>query len=217
MSLEQFGPFADAFGQRELDVPGYLELLHLANPGVQVVIDRIERAALLDEAPGFVDALFDDPNWRPHLVGAIALVAADGRLGEASALWRAVDAGSWVTPQLVVTALFVDPRFSERLVERMESSCPISPPAGLSPIEQHSATGPANTVQRSAKLLASLLSVGKAVPKLSVWLGDVRAQPAVVEMLQHDVDDASNIADAWRKQLVAQFARRGRVLVPKAA
>lgn len=44
MTLTQFGPFAAVFEKGELAVPGYLELLHLHQPGAQIVIDRVERA-----------------------------------------------------------------------------------------------------------------------------------------------------------------------------
>jgi hypothetical protein len=65
MSLERFGPFADAFTRDGLDVPGYLELLGLQNRAAQVVIDRIEQALAHGDAFRFIDPLFDDPNWRP--------------------------------------------------------------------------------------------------------------------------------------------------------
>jgi hypothetical protein len=217
VSLEQFGPFADAFTRAGLEVPGYLELLGLQNRGAQVVIDRIEQALVRSGALRFVDPLFDDPNWRPHLVGAIALILDDGEHLDVGSLWRAIDGGSWVIPQLVVTALMVDRDFPTRLVERVESLCPVSVHPGLSPVERHSATGPANTIQRSAKLLASLLSVGAVLPSLSSWIPGVREQPTVTDLLKQDRDDAASIAAAWHRQLVEQFSLRGRTLKPKAA
>jgi hypothetical protein len=187
------------------------------DPTAQVVIDRIERALARDGALRFIDILFDDPNWRPHLVGAIALILDDGDRLEAGGLWRAIDAGSWVIPQLVVIALMVDREFPARLVERVESLCPVSVPLGLSPAERHSATGPGSSRQRSAKLLASLLSVGTAVPSLSSRIAGFREEPAVVELLKQDVDKASDIAASWQRQLVEQFRLRGRALKPKSA
>src|SRR5262245_4095528 len=211
MSLEPFGPFTDAFSQG-----GYLELLWLRSGTAQGVIDRIELALVRDGAR-FVDRLFDDPNWRPHLVGAIALILDDGAHLDAKCLWRAIDAGSWVIPQLVVTALMVDPAFPARLIERVENRCSISVPSGLSAPERHSATGPGSSIQRSAKLLASLLSVGAALPSLSSWIAGIREQPPVVQLLDEDVDNAPLIAEAWRRQLVEHFSLRGRALKPKAA
>ena len=65
------------------------------------MIDRVEQALSLQGAEEFVDVMFDDPNWRPHLVGAIALILDDGSRLSPTALWHAIDAGSWVIPQLV--------------------------------------------------------------------------------------------------------------------
>jgi hypothetical protein len=193
-----------------------MELLGLQNRAAQVVIDRIEQALARDGVFQFVDRLFDDPDWRPHLVGAIALVVDDGDNLDPRPLWRAIDAGSWVIPQLVVTALMVDRDFPERLVDRVERSCPISVPLGLSSIERHSASGPASNIERSAKLLASLLSVGSAVLSLASWIAGVRERPTVVDLLGQDFDNAPSIAAAWHRALVEQFSLRGRALKPKA-
>jgi hypothetical protein len=217
VSLEQFGPFAEAFSRDGLRVPGHLELLGLQNRAAQVVIDRIEQALTRDGAFQFVDRLFDSPNWRPHLVGAIALILDDCVHLDTRSLWRAIDAGSWVIPQLVITALMVDRDFPGRLVERVERSCPVSVPIGLSPVERHSATGPAGTIGRSAKLLASLLSVGTALPSMASWIASVREQATVVDLLKQDVDNAPSIAAAWHRQLLEHFSLRGRALKPKAA
>jgi len=141
---------------------------------------------------------------------------ARAALVHARPLWRAIDAGSWVIPQLVVTALMVDRDFPIRLVERVESWCPVSVHLGLSPVERHSATGPANPIQRSAKLLGSLLSVGAVLPNLSSWIAGIREEPTAMDLLKQDRDDAPGIAAAWQRQLVEQFSLRGRTLKPKA-
>ncbi|WP_437636896.1 hypothetical protein [Sorangium sp. So ce854] len=65
MTLTQFGPFAVVLEKGELTVPGYLELLHLHQPGAQIVIDRVERALSAGDPARWVAALFRDANWRP--------------------------------------------------------------------------------------------------------------------------------------------------------
>jgi hypothetical protein len=217
MSLSSFGPFADVFAKGELEVPGYLELLSLHRTSAQIVIDRIECAMSHDDPCPWVHALFDDPNWRPHLVGAIALIVDDGRHLPVAGLWRAVDAGSWVTPQLVVTAYLVDSSFSDQCRLRFANSAPIAAPAGLSPIERHSATGPGGIRQRSAKLVASLAALGSRVPSMSTWLGQVGATPEIANLIADDVDDSGNIAKEWLTAVESQFALRGRALKPKVA
>jgi len=217
MSLSKFGPFADVFAKGELVVPGYLELLSLNTTSAQIVIDRIERAISHDDPCPWVDALFDDPNWRPHLVAAIALILDDGQRLPIAGLWRAADAGSWVTPQLIVSAYLVDPGFLDQCRMRFANAGPVSPPVGLSPIERHSATGPGSIRQRSAKLLASLATVGSRVPSLSSWLGEVGSIPEIATLMAEDVDDSGQIAESWLSAVKYQFTLRGRELKPKAA
>ncbi len=217
MPLSDFGPFADVFSKGELAVPGHLELLGLHTPTAQVVFDRIERALAAGDPGPWLSALFGEANWRPHLVGAVALLLdGGGGSSHVESLWRAADSGSWVIPQLVVTALFVDPDFAARARSRVEGLCPVRVPHGLSLAERHSATGPGNERSRSAKLLAALLSVGARLPSLAHWIGGVRAKPEVAALLADDIDDAPAIADIWLGHLVAQFARRGRLLNPRA-
>lgn len=210
-----FGPFDQVFATGDLDVPGYLELLGLRNDSAQIVIDRIERAMSLEDSCPWIDALFDDPNWRPHLVGAIALVLDDARHLPIAGLWRAVDSGSWVTPQLVVSAYLVDSGFPDQCRKRLARAAPVSPPAGLSPIERHSATGPGSIRHRSAKLLASLIAVGCLVPSLTSWIGQARSKPEIASLIAEDIDDSGNIAEGWLAAVKRQFALRGRDLKPK--
>jgi hypothetical protein len=214
MSLSKFGPFASVFEKGQLAVPGHLELLNLQGPGADVVIDRIQVAIQSEELARWVDALFDDPNWRPHLVGAIAILLDGGAKLTTEPLWHAIDAGSWVTPQLVVTAYFADPLFPEHLVERINNRCEVTVPSGLSPVERHSATGPGGAVHRSAKLLASLLCLGERLPALSLFLQRISTEPEITELLGKDIDNAAAITERWYTQLTAKFASRHHGLVP---
>jgi hypothetical protein len=216
MTIAKFGPFASVFEKGELTVPGYLELLHLHGPGADVVIDRIQLALATEEPRRWIEALFDDRNWRTHLVGAIAILLDGGTRLDTVALWRALDSGSWVTPQLVVTAYFADPAFQEHLMERIRHRCQVNVPSALSPVERHSATGPGGTVYRSANLLASLLSMGKRLPALSLFLQQASADPDLAALLEKDIDNAAAITDSWCTQLIAHFAARHHVLIPRA-
>jgi hypothetical protein len=216
MSLEKFGPFASAFENGQLAVPGYLALLNLDGPDTDVVIDRIQSSMRSEDLVRWVDALFDDPNWRAHLVGAIAVLLDGGARLTAAPLWGAIDAGSWVTPQLVVTAYFADPNFPEHLIARLDHRCEIAVPSGLSPFTRHSATGPGGAVHRSAKLLSSLLCIGKRLPALASFLERASAEPDIAELLGKDIDNSSTITDRWYTQLTAHFASRQRELTPRA-
>jgi hypothetical protein len=214
MSLSKFGPFAEVFEKGELSVPGYLTLLGLMDDRAQIVMSRIERVVAGGDQEPWIGVLFEDPNWRPHLVGAVAMLLDDGPACCLASLWDAIDAGSWVTPQLVVSALFLDPDFKEAVRARIDNRCVVMPPSGLTPLERHSASGPAGIPARSAKLMASLLAVSAHVPSLSPWLAQVRQEPEVQDLLGADIDGSEAIADDWRKNLMRQFTQRGRSLGP---
>jgi hypothetical protein len=213
MSLEaSFGPFARAFEPGELEVPGHLELLHLGIPGAQIVIDRIDRALQCGDSIPWVAALLQDANWRPHLVGAIAMLlqpSLDHKL-----LWHAVDGGSWVTPQLVVTAMFVDPMFREQARSRVAALCPVVAPVGPTPVERHSATGPAGQQARSAKMLASLIAASVECSDLAPWREEVLQDERTKSLLAIDAswDASDRIVRSWSAAVREAFLVRGRRL-----
>lgn len=217
MSLTEFGPFAAVFERGELDVPGYLELLHLHGPGSRIVVDRIAGALADGDPTPWVAALFRQANWRPHLVGAVALLLDQNETLDREHLWGAVDSGSWVIPQLVATAVFVDSNFPQRAVDRVARLCPVVVPMGLSPAQRHSATGPDGTQERRAKMLASLLSASQAVPSLARWRLDCQREPYVAPLLKEgDWHRSGNIVTSWMSNAQRVFLERGRRLVPKA-
>jgi hypothetical protein len=100
-------------------------------PGCHIVIDRVEESIEECGVDGggelavWIGRLFAELNWRPHLVGAIALLLGAGRAAEIGALWRAIDRGSWVGPLLVVTADFRDPEFPSAARTRIAGRCPL--------------------------------------------------------------------------------------------
>jgi hypothetical protein len=217
MALTQFGPFAAVFEKGELDVPGHLELLHLHNPEAQIVIDRVERALSADDPTRWVAAMFRDANWRPHLVGAIAFLLDQSETLDRELLWRAIDSGSWVIPQLVVTAVFVDPSFPEKARVRVAKQCPVIVPVGLTPPERHSATGAEGVVGRSAKMLASLLAASAAVPSLERWAADLQREAHTEQLLKEDEWNRSDeIVASWMSNVRRAFLERGDILAPKA-
>lgn len=216
MSLAQFGPFANVFEASGLPVPGYLVLLNLGGPEVQIVIDRVAKALSQGNSQKWIDALFDDVNWRPHLVGAIAMILNERSSFSCASLWRAIDRGSWVIPQLVVTGFYADPTFVEQCRTRIDTAGPISVPQGLSPIERHSATGPAGVSARSSKLLASLVAVGRRIPSMESWLEQACLRSEIQELIKQDIDNSASITSEWLESVTESFAERGRKLSPKA-
>jgi hypothetical protein len=208
----EFGPFAAVL--KAPGEPAALSLLSMRGTEVGAVIDRIERALSADDSVRGAAALFASPDWRPHLIGAVALIVDGGRRLDSTALWTAIDAGSWVTPQLVTTAYLVDPAFAERLRDRIGATCTVVVPANLSPAERHRATGPATPEQRSAKLLASLVRIGMHAPALTGWLRTAASRPELAALQAADRDKSGNIAENWLENADRQFRARGRALVP---
>jgi hypothetical protein len=208
----EFGPFAGVLKSRGEPAP--LILLSMRGAQVGAVIDRVEQAMGSEDAVRAVDALFASPDWRPHLLGAVALILDAGRRFDPSAMWKAIDAGSWVTPQLVTTAYLIDPSFADRLRDRLDATCAVVIAPNLSPVERHRATGPATPEQRSAKMLASLVRIGMLAPALAGWLRTASSRPELAALQAADRDKAGNIAENWLKNVESQFRARGRVLAP---
>ncbi len=71
-------------------------------------------------------------------------------------------------------------------------------------------------MHRSAKLLASLICIGKRIPALSSFLEHASAEPELAELLGKDIDNSSNITDRWYTQLTTHFANRQLKLTPRA-
>ncbi len=208
----EYGPFAAVL--KSSGEPAPLTLLSMRGAEAAAVIGRIEQALCADDAVRGVGALFASPDWRPHLIGAVALILDSGRRLDPMAMWQAIDAGSWVTPQLVTTAYFIDPSFAARVRERIDAQCAVTVPANLSAAERHRATGPATPEQRSAKLLASLVRIGMLVPGLTGWLRAAASRPELAALQGADRDKSGNIAENWLKNVERQFRSRGRTLAP---
>jgi len=198
VSLEaMFGPFAPLFepvGQGEGSVPSYLVLLGLRSPSVDIVIDRIALALNADDSAQWVPALLRDANWRPHLVAALAFVLRPTL--DPQPLWDAIDRGSWVVPQLVVTAALVDPLFRARVRQRV------------------AATRPEDSPERSAKKLASILAISAELPDLAEWRASLLTDERVRALL--GLDTAWNCSDKivtqWWGALRTAFLTRDRTL-----
>jgi hypothetical protein len=210
----EFGAFAAVL--KSPGEPAPLTLLSMRGEEAGAVIGRIEQALSADDSVRAVGALFASPDWRPHLLGAVALILDANRRLDSSPLWQAIDAGSWVTPQLVTTAYLIDPSFAGRLRDRIDAKCAVTVPRNLSPAERHRATGPATPEQRSAKLLASLVRIGMLAPSLTGWLRTAASRPELAALQAADRDKSGNIAENWLENIDRQFRSRGRPLAPAA-
>lgn len=158
-----------------------------------------------------IDLLLEDPNWRPHLVAAVALAALGYREGTFKKLWNAIDSGSWVTPQLAVTAFLRDLTFSEQARLRIQSRCPVKEAAlgSMSALERHLAAGPAGSTERSAKTAASLIELAKQLPQTPGWLGGELSNPDLARLLAKDIHQSSSIAKEWLTRVKKMLSAEG--------
>jgi hypothetical protein len=75
--------------------------------------------ALAESGSAQVDQMLEDVAWRAQVIGALALVLGERRDSAHPALWRAIDGGSWVVPQLCAAAFLVDREFEAAAEERL--------------------------------------------------------------------------------------------------
>ena len=77
-------------------------------------IERM-RAVLRDYPPALVERdivrLLTARNWRFHNVACVVMACGFATEKTLSALWQGIRLGSWVSPQLCSTALYIDPNF----------------------------------------------------------------------------------------------------------
>jgi hypothetical protein len=143
-----FGPFEIVFHAKG---PGHLALLGgIDRADADDIVERINQALAAPAAPLYAKALLSGPDWRLHLVGAVAhLLDQAGRL-DRHPLWHAIDTGSWVTPQLVAAAALRDEQFAMKARTRIEQGCPIFP-ADLTGLEEHLYPDPQAATRAAAR------------------------------------------------------------------
>jgi hypothetical protein len=190
----QFGAFAPAFD----GFPAYLHLLNLdhGTEPLSLVATCCRASADVDRE---IALLLNDLDWRPHLVGGIALCFVPFRDERFAHLWRAFDSGSWVSPQLAAIASVCDPGFVELARVRLQALCPIidSRCNELSAPERHVSRGPGGNSQRSAKAAASLVEMLTLEAQSPDWLAAALSSSSLSGLLAQDVDQAREIARHW--------------------
>lgn len=160
---------------------GYLEFLWM-QPGAAVEVERLQ-ALVNSHPPEEVERdlcfLLDAHGWRPHLVACIALLCGRTTPRTLWYLWRAIQANSWVSPQLVVTASLVDPEFSDKALWVLPSAHLDSKAAGA-----------------LAAMLADRLDPEEDQPE-EVAVG--------LELGETNSDDPAHIARTWKQSVLQAF------------
>jgi hypothetical protein len=198
--------FTPLFDRSEtMPVPPYLILLgSLDRPeapmAIQAVSDAMQASSNLTTE---IVALFAEANWRPHIVGAVALLLGAANTETVRALWLALDSGSWTSPQLAVVASRCDPNFEREARHRILAGCPINRErlADLDWATRHSAAGPGSFTHQSGKILSALITLCRDRPTCRPWLERRLEDEDTQQLLKADYDGGGSIADYWREGL----------------
>jgi len=195
-TASEFGPFSVMFERGDLDVPAYLELLNLGHRDGAVAALRRLRAVLdaSEWSEAHLEALLAGLNWRPHLVGAVASLMVEDSHNMVPWLWRTLDTGSWVAPQICTALSFVQPSFVEAAHTRI-----------LAP----------NEPRPNCKVIASLLGLLRLEPTHLEFVVEAEGRPDVRELLEKDRawDNSDRIVERWRGGLL-ELARMETGLLP---
>ena len=196
----KFPIFQPMFERAEdVPIPLHLTLLNLGK-GSEVAVAALERLMGTDaDLTPQVVALLADFNWRPQLVGAVAMGLGAANEESRDALWRAFDSGSWVSPQLAAIAFLVDEDFEARSRLRIEAGCPINLDRlqGLDWVVRHSAAGPGNSASHSSKALSALAGLCQRLPSTHFWLEPILLRDEIQQSIQSDYDGGGRIATGW--------------------
>jgi hypothetical protein len=202
--LTAYGPFSVAFEPLGQDRNPYMSLLWLKGDSAEQIIHVIRAATTKTDAEECTLTLLRDVNWRPQLVGAIAARFLATR-PVVEQTWRAVDAGSWVSPQLAAVLSLVDPTFVTRATDRLASRCELKVDADYmidDPAERHSAQGPLGSRLRTAKTAAALQALLDEDVPTDRRVAELHTDAELQSLIAHDVDHAAGITLYWRSRLL---------------
>lgn len=160
---------------------GYLAFLHVGNVAGPL---RLVQSALADtpDRTAALERLLDTPDWRPHLVAAVAAFVSPEHT-PVEAFWARVAAGSWVVPQLAAVLSVVDPAYAARagrLIEALLDAAPEQPAWG-----------------RRAKDVAALGALLEAPP----------SDPRFAALVAADPDWGGQLATRWLARMREALAR----------
>lgn len=195
----------DAFAPVFESPHGYLALLHLTSNDAEAAVRLVRDCASSPSARLGMIELLQEVNWRPTLVAAVAALFIPANPDILKNLWKRIDSGSWVVPQIAVTLSIVDPDFMDRCKERLAENCPLdlSELRSLSALERHSAAGPAGGVERSAKAARALSWLAGQCEPRPDWLLQLLETPEYQSLVAQDMDSSDIIAEQWHRRIMA--------------
>ena len=166
--------------------------------GQSIALVKTCCSSVSDPFPDIIE-LLGDSNWRPHLVASVAIMISGYHSEAVRLLWRRVDTGSWVTPQLCATLSLINPEFLQQARSRLVSGCPLDATElrEMDPAERHSAAGPAGILQRSSKAASALMCLSQMASPQPQWIHELHASADMQKLLEEDMDASDQIAEQW--------------------
>lgn len=178
-------------------VPVYLNLLSPRYPieaEVRYAVEIVRRCTRISEnkEAEVVALLTGSGNWRPHLVGAVAVLLGVNTEATRNALWVSFD-GSWVSPQLAVAAFLRDPAFETNARPRIEAGCPATIPEYC--------PKPGYWDELSRQPLSALVFLCRQLPTATEWLDDALEDERIRELSNDEWDHGDRIAAEWQASI----------------
>ena len=207
--LEDFGPYSVAFSNTGRNRNSYNALKGLATKRAIEAAIVVRDVALAGNTEQFVLRMLRDINWRPHMVAAVSTFYRP-YASTIVQMWAALDAGSWVTPQLAAVLSIRDSEFTKHAIERLSQRCPLSGDPEYhveSAVARHSAQGPAGSEGRSAKSAASLYAIVQADSPDTPAAVRLASNLDLRKLVGSDADRGGLIATSWRDELLEMDAQ----------
>lgn len=184
------------------DGPKHLAFLGLTDIGdsLDILHDILTNHTHNEVADG-LEHMLAHPDWRPHLVAAVAILKMPPAEQEPwmGVLWQRLKEGSWVSPQLLVVLSHIDPDFTEKAIHIVRNGFEVTY-TDMSPVDHHVARGPRSSDVAGKKVVAAAaaLLTGKAVPSS-----------------EDDNDGGGSIALFWNESLEVLIANGDITIVPR--
>jgi len=153
-----------------------------------------EILATSNEPESDIEVLLSVRNWRPHFIACIAVFYVEDRNRMVSLLWKALDKGSWASPQLAASLSILDSSFIENAVARLKSGVLIIEPLPM--LVERLKT---DKIENPNGFLALWSLVNKINNQL--LLSDCNIAD-IKHRLDKEADNISNISLHWREKML---------------
>ena len=165
-----------------------LPLLNLTFGAVQIVRElTIAASRWTHEPDAEIAEMLEGPNWRWHLIAAIACLTCSQGARRVPLLWGTMRRGTWVSPQIAATLSLLDVDFDEHARAFAESY-----------VDREDS-------QNDVKGFAAVLALLDGRPTSERWLGAMVTRREVQAILGSDEDSGGDRSRKWLSRLPKVF------------